>query len=154
MAGLTLSGPDIPAWAPEGRKDEVKRPQGPPARSRGPEGPWTFSILYFQLCNKGRWSLEGSYFFLLFIYLFILFYSYFHILFFHVLYSQLCTLGVWSWEGSYFFTLSDSSSILAHFRFTIITKFSPSFWPGFDLIFFADPILVQDSSKAYACVLW
>ena len=24
---------------PKGAKDEVKRPEGPPARSRGPEGP-------------------------------------------------------------------------------------------------------------------
>ena len=35
MAGLTLSGPE----RPKGAKDEVKRPVGPPARSRGPEGP-------------------------------------------------------------------------------------------------------------------
>ena len=33
--GLTLSGPE----RPKGAKDEVKRPKGPPARSRGPEGP-------------------------------------------------------------------------------------------------------------------
>ena len=28
---------------PEGAKDEVKRPKGPPAKSRGPEGLWTSS---------------------------------------------------------------------------------------------------------------
>ena len=39
MAGLTLSGPDVLALAPEGGKDEVKRLEGTPARSRGPEGP-------------------------------------------------------------------------------------------------------------------
>ena len=45
MASLTLSGPDLPAWAPEGR--EVKRPEGPPARSRGPAGPKTSSYCIF-----------------------------------------------------------------------------------------------------------
>ena len=28
-----------PPERPKGAKDEVKRPEGPPARSRGPEGP-------------------------------------------------------------------------------------------------------------------
>ena len=57
-------------------------------------------------------------------------------------YFQPCTEGLWSWEGSYFFTLSGSSSILAHFRFTIVTftKFSPSFWSGF-LAFFSEKLL-------------
>ena len=31
---------------PKGVKDEVKRPEGPPARSRGTEGPQTSSIIY------------------------------------------------------------------------------------------------------------
>ena len=37
MAGLTLSGPGIPTV-----KDEVNRPEGPPARSWAPEGPLNF----------------------------------------------------------------------------------------------------------------
>ena len=32
---------------PKDAKDEVKRLEGPPARSRGPEGPQTSSIQYF-----------------------------------------------------------------------------------------------------------
>ena len=32
---------------PKGAKDEVKRPEGPPARSWGPEGPYTSSISYY-----------------------------------------------------------------------------------------------------------
>ena len=36
--GLTLSGLAYWPERPNGAKDEVKRPQGPPARSRGPEG--------------------------------------------------------------------------------------------------------------------
>ena len=89
------------------------------------------------------------------------------------------TEGGWSWEGSYFFTLSGSFSTLAHFRFPsshfaqdILISFL-YFFPSFDLIsfcsgsifqfsfgllfiwiFFADPILVQDSAKADANVLW
>ena len=37
---LTISRPDVPAWAPKGReaKDDVKRPEGPPDRSQAPEG--------------------------------------------------------------------------------------------------------------------
>ena len=32
-------GPDLKPERPKGAKDEVKRPEGPPARKRGPEGP-------------------------------------------------------------------------------------------------------------------
>ena len=32
---------------PKGAKDEVKRPEGPPARSRGPEGPETSCHSYY-----------------------------------------------------------------------------------------------------------
>ena len=44
MAGLTLSGPDVPPERPKGAKDKVKRPEGPPAISWGPEGPLNFYI--------------------------------------------------------------------------------------------------------------
>ena len=96
-----------------------------------------------------------------------------------IIFYKFYTEGGWSWEGSYFFTLSDSSSTLAHFRFPsshfaqdILISFL-YFFPSFDLIsfcsgsifqfsfgllfiwiFFADPILVQDSAKADANVLW
>ena len=43
---MTLSNDHIIAWVtrperPKGAKDEVKRPEGPPTRSRGAEGPLT-----------------------------------------------------------------------------------------------------------------
>ena len=55
MAGLTLSGP-------KGAKDKVKRPEGPSARSRGPEGPPRLLVIgYFRkdlgdggLMSQGR----------------------------------------------------------------------------------------------------
>ena len=47
MADLTLSGPR--PECPKGAKDEVKRPEGPPARSQGPEGPLDFQSDYFVL---------------------------------------------------------------------------------------------------------
>ena len=40
---MTASRPE----RPEGAKDEVRRPKGPPARSRGPEGPYTSCIIYY-----------------------------------------------------------------------------------------------------------
>ena len=33
----------------KGAKDEVKRPEGPSARSRGPEGPLTSSIMIYMI---------------------------------------------------------------------------------------------------------
>ena len=44
--GLTLSGPDVPACAPEGREGQSQEAEGPPARSRGPPGPYTSSDSY------------------------------------------------------------------------------------------------------------
>ena len=41
----TLAGVSRPE-RPQGAKDEVKRPKGPPPRSRGPEGPLDFQSLH------------------------------------------------------------------------------------------------------------
>ena len=37
---------------PKDAKDEVKRPEGPPARSRGPEGPKTSRLKMKELWNR------------------------------------------------------------------------------------------------------
>ena len=53
----TLSNDRTVTWVtrperPKGAKDEVKRPQGPPARSRGPEGPRLLVVVYFMRYNN------------------------------------------------------------------------------------------------------
>ena len=42
MECLTLSGPDYGPARRKGAKDEIKRPEGPPAKSRAPEGALDF----------------------------------------------------------------------------------------------------------------
>ena len=38
----------------EGTNDEVKRPEGPPPRSRDPEDPWTSKIDIKESCGRER----------------------------------------------------------------------------------------------------
>ena len=58
---LTLSGPDVPAWAPEGREGRSQKARRPTARSQAPDGPLDFfDIIIIIITMVGRCFVRGE----------------------------------------------------------------------------------------------